>query len=137
MKGSRLKATLLELPFCSLVIATSLVINPSTLNQFSVEAGHNLFDIANRHSKGTQIVCLGDSLTYGVGASAGHDYPSFLGKALGMKVLNAGVDGDETGDVLKRLDSDVLLRDPRLVIILLGANDYLNRKPIEIGRAHV
>lgn len=77
----------------------------------------------------TDIVCLGDSLTQGVGATPGHDYPSLLAKILGMKVINAGVDGDETEDVLKRLDKDVLSKDPRVVIMLIGSNDYLEGEP--------
>ncbi len=77
----------------------------------------------------TDIICLGDSLTQGIGATPGHDYPSLLAKALGMKVINAGVDSDETEDVLKRLDRDVLSKDPRMVIVLIGGNDYLDGVP--------
>ena len=77
----------------------------------------------------TDIICLGDSLTQGIGATPGHDYPSLLAKALGMRVINAGVDGDETEDVLKRLDKDVFSKDPKMVILLIGGNDYLEGEP--------
>ena len=89
-----------------------------------------LADSANLDLRGKNIICLGDSITYGIGASPGHDYPSLLGRALGMKVINAGVDGDETEDVLKRLDQDVLSKNPGLVILLLGGNDYLDQVPL-------
>ena len=88
-------------------------------------------DMLNLNSQGSQIICLGDSMTLGVGASPGHDYPSLLKNSLKTEVVNAGVDGDETEDALRRLDRDVLSKDPRLVIVLLGANDYLNAKPID------
>ncbi len=88
-------------------------------------------EIANLNSHGTSIVCLGDSLTQGVGASLGHDYPALLSKELGMPVINAGVDGDETIDALKRLDADVLAKDPKLVVVELGANDFMNGQSLK------
>ena len=86
--------------------------------------------LAPRAASGVNIVCLGDSLTQGVGASRGHDYPSLLSQTMGTAVINAGVDGDETGDALKRLESDVLAKNPRLVIVELGANDFLDGQPL-------
>ena len=86
--------------------------------------------IATRTPSGVNIVCLGDSLTQGVGASRDHDYPSLLSRLLGTTVINAGVDGDETADALQRLESDVLAKDPRLVIVALGANDFLDGQPL-------
>src|SRR5688572_3829946 len=71
---------------------------------------------ANLFSAGQKIVCLGDSITRGIGASSGSDYPSLLARDLGMHVVNAGVKGDETEDVLKRLEADVLSHNPWLVI---------------------
>jgi len=50
---------------------------------------------------------------------------------LGTAVINAGVDGDETADALKRLKNDVLAKDPRMVIVELGANDFLDGQPLE------
>jgi len=77
------------------------------------------------------VICFGDSLTQGIGASQGHDYPTLLRKALGIEVINAGVDGDETADAMERLESDVLAKDPRLVVVELGANDFLDGQPLE------
>lgn len=104
---------------------------PLVLDSYSSSSGsYSLFlDRVNGTPHLTDIVCLGDSLTLGVGASPGHDYPSLLSKALGVKVINAGVDGDETEDALKRLDADVLAKDPSMVIVLLGGNDFLDRVP--------
>ncbi len=79
--------------------------------------------IDNRDSTGTTVVCFGDSLTAGYGATAGHDYPSVLSEKINLSVINAGVSGNTTTDALQRLDKDVLTHNPKIVIITLGAND--------------
>lgn len=81
--------------------------------------------IANRDSRGTTVVCFGDSLTAGLGAEEGKDYPSVLRSKVDLTVINAGISGDTTADGLKRLESDVLRYDPKIVIMTLGANDFL------------
>ena len=72
------------------------------------------------------IICFGDSLTYGTGAGKGMDYPSQLSKLIGRPVVNAGVPGDTTGRALRRLDRDVISKNPGLVLITLGGNDLKN-----------
>jgi len=81
--------------------------------------------VANLGSRGANIIAFGDSLTAGYGAGAGEDYPSRLSSLIGTQVLNAGVSGDTTEMALERIDRDVLSRDPRIVIVGLGGNDYL------------
>jgi lysophospholipase L1-like esterase len=75
---------------------------------------------------GERIVCFGDSLTFGTGASNGMDYPSQLSKMLSRPVMNAGVPGDTTASALKRLERDVLAYSPDVVLITLGGNDLKN-----------
>jgi acyl-CoA thioesterase I len=72
------------------------------------------------------ILCFGDSLTFGIGADQGRDYPSQLSEMIGKAVINAGVSGDTTTSALKRLQRDVLSRRPDLVLITLGGNDLKN-----------
>jgi acyl-CoA thioesterase-1 len=91
--------------------------------------GDDLRGIRNLRSAGEAIVCFGDSLTEGVGAEAGQDYPSVLSRQLGFPVVNAGQRGDTTGQALERLSDKVLRRNPRLVIVLLGGNDFLRQLP--------
>jgi lysophospholipase L1-like esterase len=86
---------------------------------------------ANRDSRGSEIIFLGDSLTAGVGASAGNDLPSRVSAALKVPIVNAGVPGDTTAYALARLDRDVLSRNPRLVVVTLGGNDFLQRRPLK------
>lgn len=81
--------------------------------------------IVNRMPSGGTIVCFGDSLTYGTGASKGMDYPAQLSRMIGLPVMNAGVPGDTTATALKRLEG-VLDTQPRMVLITLGGNDLKN-----------
>jgi acyl-CoA thioesterase-1 len=84
----------------------------------------------NLDSPGVAVVCLGDSITAGVGATEGHSYPEVLAARLGREVINDGVPGDTAADGLARLPQ-VLAQDPWLVIVELGGNDILRQVPIE------
>ena len=75
---------------------------------------------------GDNIICFGDSLTYGTGAPEDASYPARLAEIIGQPVINAGVPGNTTADALKRLEADVLTRSPRIVLITLGGNDMKN-----------
>lgn len=82
----------------------------------------------------SNIVILGDSLTYGTGAGSGEDYASILAGNTGWNVINAGVPGNTTYDGLKRL-SQYLQADEAgeqkidLLIVELGGNDFLKHVP--------
>ena len=93
--------------------------------------------VRNLGSSGANLIAFGDSLTAGYGAQAGEDYPSRLSALVGTAVINAGVSGDTTASALARLDADVLARDPRIVIVGLGGNDFLNGVPIQTTEANL
>jgi len=99
--------------------------------------GDNFAKIRNLHSAGEAIICFGDSLTEGVGAAGGQDYPSRLSRLLVASVINAGRRGDTTAQALERLPAEVLARNPRLVIVFLGGNDFLRRVPREQTRKNL
>jgi lysophospholipase L1-like esterase len=84
---------------------------------------------AARPTAGENIIAFGDSLVSGRGATPGHDFVSVLSRRTGLAILNAGRSGDTTQSALERLDRDVLAWSPRIVIVLLGGNDYLRRVP--------
>ena len=86
--------------------------------------------IKNLNSKGKNIICFGDSLTRGEGASDVESYPAVLTKLINRQVLNAGASGETSGAALTRLDTDVLRKEPFLVIVELGGNDFLQRLPM-------
>jgi acyl-CoA thioesterase I len=93
--------------------------------------------VRNLDSRGANIIAFGDSLTAGYGAQPGEDYPSRLSALIGAPVINAGVSGDTTQSALARLDADVLARDPRIVLVGLGGNDFLSGIPIATTEANL
>jgi lysophospholipase L1-like esterase len=88
--------------------------------------------ITNYPSSGTEIIAFGDSLIEGVGGTEGGDLVSFLSKKIGMPIINFGHSGDTTEMALSRLPSVIsVVPRPKVVIILLGGNDYLQKVPKE------
>ena len=81
------------------------------------------------------IVCFGDSLTEGYGGGGigqidrSRSYPAYLQKKVSLPVVNAGISGDTTVDALARLETDVLSKNPQMVIIFFGANDFFQQRP--------
>lgn len=75
---------------------------------------------------GENIICFGDSLTFGTGAPPDKSYPAQLAEMIGKPVINSGIPGDTTGMALQRLERDVLSKSPRMVLITLGGNDMKN-----------
>jgi lysophospholipase L1-like esterase len=86
------------------------------------------------------IVCFGDSLTEGFGATEqgsadkSKSYPAFLQAKVTPRVVNAGISGDTAKGGLSRVERDVLSKDPQMVIILLGGNDFLHLRPVNWKR---
>lgn len=94
-------------------------------------AGYKLFfsqpAIRNSSPIGENIICFGDSLTFGTGAAKNMDYPSQLSRMISKPIINAGVPGDTTAMAMARMQKDVLSKSPRMVLITLGGNDLKNR----------
>ncbi|MBI4982500.1 MAG: arylesterase [Candidatus Omnitrophica bacterium] len=93
--------------------------------------------IKNRNNQGKDIICFGDSITFGYGVSAKENYPTALAKMVSYPVINVGIDADTSVEALGRLDSDVLSRQPFLVIIEFCGNDFLRKIPIEITEKNI
>lgn len=94
-------------------------------------------EIKNLNSKGKNIICFGDSITFGYGAAQGQDYPTALAKLVDCPVINAGIDGDTTNEALRRLKDDVLDREPLVVVIEFCGNDFLRKVPVEVTVSNV
>lgn len=72
------------------------------------------------------VVALGDSLTYGYGATPQTSYPAILAELTGWQIINAGVNGDTSADVLAR-SAAIIAQNPDLVLLGVGGNDVLSR----------
>jgi acyl-CoA thioesterase I len=88
-------------------------------------------EIAYIDSRGKYVVCFGDSITQGFGAGPKTAYPAYLSKLTRVPVINAGIEGDTSEGALQRIKPDVLDREPLMVIIEFGANDYLLKIPLK------
>ena len=93
---------------------------------------------SSTQSEKAALVCLGDSYTAGYGAStpfvedSTNSYPAFLQKKVNIPVINAGVSGNTASQGLERVNSDVLVHSPGIVIICLGTNDLGWHVPVEV-----
>lgn len=83
------------------------------------------------------IVFFGNSITVGQGAKVGEDFPTLIGKALNVPIINAGVSGNTTYDALLRIDKDVLSHNPSMVVVELGGNDLLLNEKSEVTKKNL
>jgi acyl-CoA thioesterase-1 len=88
-----------------------------------------------------KIVAFGDSLTAGLGLSAQETYPALLRERLKQdgydyEVVNSGVSGDTSAGGVRRIDW-ALDGDVRVLILELGANDFLRGQPVAETRKNL
>jgi lysophospholipase L1-like esterase len=123
--------------------ARTACIAPPDMLHFSTRLRHAAETIAA--GKPLKIVAVGSSSTAGAGASSGAAaYPSRLKVELAqllphqeVTVINRGVNGQITADMIARFYSEVLPEKPDLVIWQLGTNSVLRDYPVEPERALV
>lgn len=78
---------------------------------------------------GSRVLAFGDSVTYGTGAGRGEDWPTQLARLTGWQIANAGLPGDTAQAAHNRLQAALDEHQPVLVIVELGGNDFLRRRP--------
>ena len=54
-----------------------------------------------------KIVCIGDSITYGFPYGEEASWTRLLAEATGHLIINKGINGNTTGDMLNRFSRDV------------------------------
>jgi lysophospholipase L1-like esterase len=77
------------------------------------------------------ILCIGDSHTFGVGAKPGFSYPEQLQRMIDKenikyKVYNLGIPGTNSSTVLLNIPKWIKMYKPKVVILMIGCNDNLN-----------
>jgi lysophospholipase L1-like esterase len=84
------------------------------------------------------VLAIGDSITRGHGAP-GHGYAEQLQALLpaGVTVVNAGIDGERSADLLDRIGPALDEYQPSVVLITTGGNDFLRRVPEADTRRNV
>ena len=87
-------------------------------------------DIVVGKDEAMELICLGDSLTYGYGVRSAQRWSTLVGQALQCEVTNLGICGDTTGGMLVRLNTEIMpkLRNRTLgqrpfVLLMGGVND--------------
>jgi lysophospholipase L1-like esterase len=84
------------------------------------------------------IVALGDSVTLGArkdrSVTTRQAFPALLEALLKERVINAGIGGNDTRQMLDRLTRDVLSRRPRVVLVMAGLNDAARVDPGGVAR---
>jgi lysophospholipase L1-like esterase len=83
--------------------------------------------------KGDRIVFLGDSITAGGVRPDGfitliRNALDANAKDLGVETIGAGISGNRVPDLQRRLEKDVLSKDPTIVFIYIGINDVWHWK---------
>ena len=129
--------------------ATTATAAPSTINAAPTCGGpvelarfnRPLTRTARRLASGEPltIVAIGSSSTAGAGASSpAASYPSRLQAELQQRfpghditVLNRGLNGDETWQMLARFATDVVAAHPDLVLWQVGVNSVLRDRPLK------
>lgn len=104
------KLSLLLAPFALLILFTSMTFKPK------------------------KIIFFGDSITQ-MGVAPG-GYVNLIGKALDpskYEVIGAGIGGNKVYDLYLRMEQDVLVKKPDLVVIYIGVNDVWHKQSMHTG----
>jgi lysophospholipase L1-like esterase len=109
---------------------------PAELAHFELPLAHTMRGLAE--GQPLTIVAIGSSSTAGAGASSpAATYPSRLAAELRARfpgreitVLNRGVNGEETANMMARFSADVLAAHPQLVLWQIGTNSVLRDHPL-------
>lgn len=86
--------------------------------------------------EGSTILALGDSLTAGYAADAEAAYPAVLAGLTGWQIINGGVSGNTSAQALARLPA-LMRRQPQLVLVSIGGNDFLRKVPEADTRSNI
>ena len=123
---SRIVVFTVGIVLCLLLLEVSLRIVGAVYSRLSESD-------SSRGGAGTTILCLGDSVTFGLGAKRGFSYPDQLQKMLDQsdpqkqyKVINRGWPGQNSAQLLLRVERYLREFRPQIVTLLTGARNQDN-----------
>ena len=111
--------------------ARCLLVHSSVENVIFSIFTDTAFETFSKIARRDQVVCLGDSITYGYPGGPETSWVALSSKMAGLTLVNEGMNGDSTRGMLDRLQYDVRPMGPAYVIILGGANDILLGSSVE------
>jgi lysophospholipase L1-like esterase len=92
----------------------------------------SIFILAFRQKPPQKIVFFGDSITQAAVGKTGYitriDSINKSKKGRNYELIGAGISGNRVEDLYKRLDRDVLSKNPDAVVIWIGVNDVWHKK---------
>lgn len=84
-----------------------------------------------------KLICIGDSLTYGLGVPVEDSWVEILNRESAYQVQNKGINGDTSGGMLARFGRDVLEEKPAGVFLMGGSNDFIMGCDISVVKANL
>lgn len=80
--------------------------------------------------KKDSFVFIGDSITYGYGVNKNHNWVESLMPFTALNIINKGINGNTTVDMLNRFTEDVISFSPTKIFIMGGTNDFLSNRSL-------
>lgn len=90
-----------------------------------------------------KLICLGDSLTFGLRVPHSQAWPRLVSRETGMEVQNLGISGDTTGGMLARLQNLTGMlghgaaENMPLLLIMGGSNDIFYAGTDTVAKANM
>ncbi|WP_394854996.1 GDSL-type esterase/lipase family protein [Clostridium lamae] len=83
------------------------------------------------------FIFIGDSLTFGYGVNKNKCWieilrDSILSSSINLNIINKGINGNTTTDMLNRFTEDVIKLNPYTVFIMGGTNDLLSNRHLSL-----
>jgi hypothetical protein len=75
--------------------------------------------------KRCDVLCVGDSYTYGFAVAAGEAWPAQLAVLTGLRVINAGRCGDDGQEIVDNVAALVPRLRPRVLVYAICPNDHM------------
>lgn len=124
---SRLAVFTIGILLCCVILEISLRLVGGVYSRLSESE-----DVGSNHPINT-ILCLGDSVTFGLGAPRGFSFPDQLQKSLDQynpeknyTVINRGWPGQNSAQLLLRLSKYLDEFKPRMAVVLIGSRNQDN-----------
>ena len=89
-----------------------------------------------------KFIFIGDSLTFGYGVSKTKCWLELfknynLSSHLNFSIVNKGINGNTTTDMLNRFTEDVTIYNPKSIFIMGGTNDLLSNRSLNLILANI